>query len=150
MNTLKRHSQRQKNVKQASNAVIVFDAHAWVEYALDGPNAELVAEKLSTVKQTLTPATVLGELKEAMLRHGIPKQKMSAILHYIKNKSVIIDINAEIAEKAGEINFKHKKYVKDWGMLDSLVYAVATTRKGQVITGDPHFKNLRNVIYIGE
>lgn len=140
---------RQNNIKQTSGT-IVFDAHAWVEYALDGQNAELIAEKLSSTQQALTPATVLGELKEAMLRHNLPRQKISAILHYIRNKSTIIDINAEIAEKAGEINFKHKRCIKDWGMLDSIVYAVATTKKGQVITGDQHFKNLRNVIYIGK
>ncbi len=150
MKTLKKPSQPpQKNIKQTLNAV-VFDAHAWVEYALDSPNAELMAEKLSSAQQALTPATVLGELKEAMLRQNIPRQKISAILHYIKNKSTVIDINAEIAEKAGEINFKHKRRTKDWGMLDSIVYAVAITKKGQVITGDPHFKNLRNTIYIGK
>lgn len=150
MNTLKKPSQSaQKNSEQAAEAII-FDAHAWVEYALDSPNAELIAEKLSSAQQALTPATVLGELKEAMLRHRIPKQKISAILHYIRNKSVIINIDAEIAEKAGEINFKNKKNIKDWGMLDSIVYAVAIIKKGQVITGDLHFKNQRNVIYIGK
>ncbi|MGB9854646.1 MAG: PIN domain-containing protein [Candidatus Bathyarchaeales archaeon] len=146
---MKKPSQPQGKNKQTSNA-IVFDAHAWVEYTLDGPKAELIAEKLSSIQQALTPATVLGELKEAMLKHKIPRQKISTILHYIKNKSTIVDINAEIAEKAGEINFKNKKQIKDWGMLDSIVYAVAITKKGQVITGDPHFQNLRNVIYIGE
>jgi len=146
---LKKPSQTRKNIKQNSNT-IVFDAHAWVEYALDSPNAQFIAEKLSSAQQALTPATVIGELKEAMLRHNIQRKKISAILHYIKNKSTIVDINAEIAEKAGEINFKNKKCIKDWGMLDSIVYAVATTKKGKVITGDPHFKNLRNVIYIGK
>lgn len=149
MNTLKEPSQVQKNIKQTSEAII-FDAHAWVEYALDGHNAQLIAEKLSSAQQNFTPATVIGELKEAMLRHNIPRQKISAIIQYIKNKSTIVDINAEIAEKAGEINFKNKKRIKDWGMLDSIVYAVVATKKGKVITGDPHFKNLRNVIYIGK
>jgi predicted nucleic acid-binding protein len=85
-----------------------------------------------------------------LLKQNVPRHKISAILSYIKNKSTIINIDAEIAEKAGEINFKHKKHVKDWSMLDSLVYATAITKKAQVITGDPHFKNLRNIIYISK
>lgn len=142
-------SPNQKSTKQTENA-FVFDAYAWVEYALDGPKADVIAEKLSIAQQALTPATVLAELKEAMLKHNIPRQKISAILNYIKSKSAIINIDAEIAEKAGEINFKHKKRIKNWGILDSIVYAVTLTKKGQVITDDYHFKNLKNVIYLGE
>jgi predicted nucleic acid-binding protein len=149
MNTLKKPLPTQESTKKVKNT-IVFDAYAWVEYALDGPNADLVAEKLSMAQQAQTPATVIGELKEAMLKHNIPRQKISAILNYIKNRSTIVNIDADIAEKAGEINFKHKKQVKDWGMLDSLVYATAIIKKAQVITGDPHFRKLRNVIYIGK
>jgi predicted nucleic acid-binding protein len=149
MNTLKKPLPTRENTKKVKNT-IVFDAYAWVEYALDGPKADLVAEKLSMAQQALTPATVIGELKEAMLKHNIPRQKISAILNYIKNRGTIVNIDADIAEKAGEINFKHKKQVKDWGMLDSLVYATAIIKKAQVITGDPHFRNLPNVIYIGK
>jgi len=149
MNTLKKPLPNQENTKKVKNT-IVFDAYAWVEYALDDPNADLVAEKLSMTQQALTPATVIGELKEAMLKHNIPRKKISAILNYIKNRSTIVNIDADIAEKAGEINFKHKKQVKDWSILDSLVYATAIIKKAQIITGDPHFKNLQNVIYIGK
>jgi hypothetical protein len=83
------------------------------------------------------------------LRHHIPKPKISSILLYVKNKSTVVNIDAEIAEKAAEINFQHKKTFKGWGMLDSIVYAVTVLKKGRVITGDPHFKNLPQVTYIG-
>jgi predicted nucleic acid-binding protein len=109
----------------------VFDAHAWVEYALNGPHADMIAEKLSSARHPLTPATVIGELKEAMLRHHIPKSKISTVLLYVKNKSTVVNIDAEIAEKAAEINFQHKKTIKDWGMLDSIVYAVTILRRGR-------------------
>jgi hypothetical protein len=41
-----------------------------------------------------------------MLKHNIPRQKTSAILNYIKNRGTIVNVDADIAEKAGEINFK--------------------------------------------
>lgn len=135
--------------REETRDTVVFDAHAWVEYALNSPHADTIAEKLSSSRRPLTPATVIGELKESMLRQHIPKSKISTVLLYVKSKSTIVNVDAEIAEKAAEINFQHKKTIKDWGMLDSIVYAVTILNKGQVITGDPHFKNLPQVTYIG-
>jgi len=138
-----------ENPEETDNSV-VLDAHAWCEYALDGPYADLVSENLSSIRQPLTPASVVGELKESMLRHNVTASKISSILLYIRNKSLIVNIDAEIAEKAGDINFENKKKIQGWGMLDSIVYSVALLRKGRVVTGDPHFKNLPYVIYIGK
>jgi len=135
--------------REETRDTVVFDAHAWVEYALDSPHADIIAEKLSSSRHPLTPATVIGELKESMLRHHIPKSKISTVLLYAKSKSAIVNVDAEIAEKAAEINFQHKKIIKDWGMLNSIVYAVTILKKGQLITGDPHFKNLPQATYIG-
>jgi len=130
--------------------VVIFDAHAWCEYALDGPHAELIGKKLSSARQALTPASVLGELKESMLRHHVKTSKISSILLYVRNRSFIVNIDAEVAERAGDINFRYKKKIQGWGMLDSMVYSVTLLKKGRVITGDPHFKNLPEVIYIGK
>lgn len=135
--------------QEEQDDVVVFDACAWCEYALDGPHAELISKKLSSARQALTPASVLGELKESMLRHNIQPSKISSILQYIKNRSFIVNIDAEIAESAGDINFENKKKIQGWGMLDSMVYSVTLKKNGQVITGDTHFKNLPKVIYIG-
>jgi len=130
--------------------VVVFDAYAWCEYALDGPHAELIAKELSSVRQAFTPASVVGELKESMLRHRVKTGTISAILQYVKSKSSIVNIDAEIAERAGDLNFEYKKKIQGWGMLDSIVYSVTLLKKGRVVTGDIHFKKLPNVIYIGK
>jgi len=130
--------------------VVIFDAYAWCEYALDGSHAELIAKKLSFARQAFTPASVVGELKESMLRHHVETGTISAILQYVKNKSSIVNIDAAIAERAGDINFEYKKKIQGWGMLDSIVYSVTLLKKGRVVTGDVHFKKLPNVIYIGK
>jgi predicted nucleic acid-binding protein len=132
-----------------SNSVIIFDTYAWVEYALDSPKAEKVAHFLESASEAITPASVLAELKESMLRQGIRAPVMNHILTYIKNRTTIAAIDPTLAELAGEINFTQKKTIKNWGMLDSFVYATAKLRRGTVLTGDPHFKQLKDVIYIG-
>jgi uncharacterized protein with PIN domain len=133
----------------ADNSVIIFDAYAWVEYALDSAKAERVAELLESASEAVTPASVLAELKESMLRQGIRVPVMNRILTYIKSRTTVVGIDSTVAELAGEINFTQKKAIKNWGMLDSFVYAMAKVRRGIVLTGDPHFKQLKNVIYIG-
>ena len=149
MKTLTKPSHTKTKNREETRDAAVLDAHAWVEYALNGPHADMIAAKLSSAHHPLTPATAIGELKEAMQRQHIPKSKISTVLLYVKNKSTVVNIDAEIAEKAAETNFQHKKTIKGWGMLDSIVYAVTILKKGRVITGDPHFKNLPQVTYIG-
>ena len=131
------------------NSVIIFDAYAWVEYALGSPKAERVAELLESASEAITPASVLAELKESMLRHEIRAPVMNRILAYIKSRTTVMGIDSTVAELAGEINFTQKKAIKNWGMLDSFVYAMAKVRRGIVLTGDPHFRQLKDVIYIG-
>ncbi len=131
------------------NSVIIFDAYAWVEYALDTPKAERVAELLESASEAITPASVLAELKESMLRQAIRAPVMNRILTYIRSRTTVVAIDWIVAELAGEINFAQKRSIKNWGMLDSFVYATAKVRRGKVLTGDPHFKQLKDVVYIG-
>jgi predicted nucleic acid-binding protein len=74
---------------------------------------------------------------------------MDRIFAYVKSRTTPVEIDSTVAELAGEINFTQKRTIKDWGMMDSFVYATARARGGKVLTGDPHFKDLRDVVYIG-
>lgn len=133
---------------QLTGKPIIFDAYAWVEYAVDGPYASRVSRILADHEDIYTPATVVAELRDSMLKKGIPNTSIHQIIRFTEAKSRIVDINFEIAQLAGEINFQQKKTVKGWGMLDSFVYAVAKSRGGRVLTGDSHFKHLEDVIYL--
>jgi len=133
-----------------SRTVVVFDAYAWCEYAMDGSHADMVIETLRSAYQALTPASALAEIREALLRHRVEPGVIKDIMEFIRDKSQVVSIDADVAEKAGEVNFQMKEQVRGWGMLDSFVYAVAVLNQGQVLTGDTHFRDLPNVIYIGE
>jgi predicted nucleic acid-binding protein len=41
-----------------------------------------------------------------------------------------------------------KKEIDGWGLADSIVYATALLKKAEVVTGDEHFKKLKNVLFI--
>ena len=43
---------------------------------------------------------------------------------------------------------KMKKEIPDWGIADSIVYATGQTKKAEMVTGNEHFKKLKNVPFI--
>lgn len=55
-----------------------------------------------------------------------------------------------MAVEAGRIDVEMKKKEKGWGLAGSIVLCVARSTKGKVVTGDLHFKELDNVIFIKE
>jgi predicted nucleic acid-binding protein len=50
--------------------------------------------------------------------------------------------------ESARLNVKMRKEIDGWGLADSIVYATATIKKAEVVTGDEHFKNLKNVLFI--
>jgi predicted nucleic acid-binding protein len=127
---------------------VIFDAYAWVEYALGTEKAGKIAEYLDGEEEVYTPASVLAELKEAMLRHGVKESAAKDIMTYIRSRTVVLSIDSDLAELAGLVNFRNKKRIEGWGMLDSFVYAAAMAKSGRVLTGDPHFKGLPDVVLL--
>ena len=128
----------------------VFDTYAWVDYLAGGRGAKKVAELLDNPSGKLvTPATAVAELTERLLREGIDKSKIQQVIKFIGSKTEIYACDEEVAVRAGELNFAQKKKVKDWGMLDSLNYAIASVLHCIFVTGDPHFKDFkRDVIFL--
>lgn len=88
----------------------------------------------------------MAELKEKYLREGW--RYFDADLLFITSVTTIIPVDKEVAVSAGEINFERKKKVKDWGMSYSIVLATARKAPAKVVTGDLHFKDLKESILI--
>jgi hypothetical protein len=53
-----------------------------------------------------------------------------------------------MATEAGRIDVEMKKKQKGWGLADSIVLCLAQREKRKVVTGDLHFKELEDVIFI--
>lgn len=92
---------------------------------------------------------MFAELKEFSLKH---KENFAYVNLFIQSRSKIVPINQEVAIKAGEINYRKKRMekIKDWGVIDSIILATAQTNKAKILTGDLHFKNLKETIWIGK
>ena len=59
-----------------------------------------------------------------------------------------MSLDESIAVESANIQVRNKKEIDGWGLADSVVYATATVKKADVVTGDEHFKKLKNVVFI--
>lgn len=57
-------------------------------------------------------------------------------------------LDEKIAVESAKIDCAMKKKIKGWGLADSVVYATGLAKNAEIVTGDEHFKGLKNVIFI--
>ncbi len=130
----------------------MIDSYAWVEYLL---GSKIGARARTHIEggRGLTPSIVLSELRRWYLREieaGRRSQReMQTHCAYIEAISEVVPLDGPLALQAGEIDFLMKKRVKDWPLADSVIYATAKSRSAQLVSGDPHFESLEDVVFIG-
>ncbi len=130
----------------------VMDTYAWVEYLLGSK----VGDKAKTYVEggrAITPSIVLAELRKWYLKEietgRRSEREMQVHFAFVESKTQIIPLDAGLALKAGETDFLMKKRIRNWPLADSVIYATAKSGGSQVISGDPHFRGIDDVIFIG-
>ena len=116
---------------------VIFDSSAWIEYFAGSKKGKKVKEFLDKNENVLTLSVCLMEIKNKYIGEG---HEFENQINFICSVSSIIDINKEIALKGAEIKQKYKLYT-----VDALIYAAAQLQKATLLTGDHHFKDLKNV-----
>ena len=122
------------------NMTVTFDTSAWIEYfsgSILGRKVKLYVNKTDTI---YTPSIGLMELKNKYQRE---KKTWKSRVEFIKERSLVIDIDTDIALSAADMKLKHGLY-----SIDALVYAVAQSTKSVLITKDHHFKGLKDVMVL--
>lgn len=124
----------------------VVDAWAWVEYLIGserGSRVDKILDENGT--EVYTCAITLAEVISKVAREGRDTQAAYAML---TGNSQIINIDEELSLEAGQLHFEMRKTLKDFGLADAYVLATARTLKSKVLTGDAHFKGLKEAVFI--
>lgn len=123
----------------------LIDSYAWIEY-LDGTQkGQKVKELLIKENEIFTLVLTLTEIISQAKRKEID---VEGIYTAILNNSKIIDITSETAKSAGILHAETRKKIKDFGLVDSLLVITAKRIDAKMVTGDEHFKNFKNIIFI--
>ncbi len=133
------------------NSKYVIDAYAWIEYFRASKYGETAKEYIEGA-DSVTPSIVVAEVsrklqKEIELGNETPEGRLKR-LEFINATSQVVELDFELAVVAGKTDCDMKKKEKGWGLADSIVLCTARSLKGKVVTGDEHFRDLKEVVFI--
>ena len=124
----------------------VLDSHALIEYFKGTKNGETVRQIIEA-GNCITPSIVLAELAYKYTKENYAHFEND--LAFIETNSRIAELDGEIAKTAGKIkDAVRTKFKTNFGLADAIILATARTMNAKVVTGDYHFKQLKNVEYL--
>ena len=125
----------------------VIDSYAWIAYFMGTAAGEKAKPIIEGTEEKITPIICLAEIYAKTLK--VENQEIAESQRlFIKQKSALAPLDDLTAVESAKTHAKMKKEIADWGLADSIVYATGQTKKAEVVTGDEHFKKLKNVLFI--
>ncbi len=135
-------------------AKIVIDAYAWIELFVGSEKGVEVKQILENADEIYTPGTVLAEIARKYIREGADEKTVGARLEVIASASNIIHIDVGIALEAARCYLElatcaKKSKLNSPSLFDAVVLATGRLLKSKIVTGDKHFKNLPETLWVG-
>jgi predicted nucleic acid-binding protein len=133
----------------------VIDTYAWIEIFIGSKSGEKAKEILQKAEETYTPDVVIAEIARKYLREGMKEQTILERLTTIEETSEIIPIDKNIAFESAkcylELTEKTKtRKLKAPSLFDAIVLATARKLGAKMVTGDEHFKQINETLWIGK
>jgi predicted nucleic acid-binding protein len=123
----------------------VIDSYGWLEYFSGGKLADEYSKYIeeSAPENYFTPSIIVYEVyKKLRAAHGEEKA-IKAIAH-IQSRTTVVDLDIRLAIKGADASLE-----EELSMADALIRGAANHLGAKLVTSDPHFKGMQNVIFIG-
>jgi predicted nucleic acid-binding protein len=113
-----------------------------------------VKDILESAEEIYTPGTVLAEIARKYLREGASEKTVKARLQTISSASNIADLDVETAMEAARCHSELVAHARNLkldtpSLFDAIVLGTGRILKSKIVTGDEHFRNLPETIWIG-
>ena len=120
----------------------VLDTWVWVEYWRGNTAVRpWVEERGPLFSSTIT----FAETVRYCAIQGIDTAILLHCLDDIRTRSTVLPLDEALAISAG-----HLKNREVEGIADAIILATARAGGHQVVTGDPHFRDVEDAVYLGE
>src|SRR3989344_5719413 len=128
--------------------IYLIDTYAWVEY-INGSNKANVLRNLfpNPNSKFITMECCVSELAGFCLKKDV---NFGKILKVVKANSVVLPVLTKTWIEAAKIRFELRKEIQHFGLIDAILVSKQRELKCKIISGDTHFKGLKNVVYIGD
>ncbi len=122
---------------------VLIDSWTWIEYWKGGAYSRRAGEHIDGSETAIVSTVNLAETYYWVLKHyGEDTAEQKRIT--IARRCFLIPLDEDIAVNAAKAKRERKV-----GLADSIIIATGQTENARIVTGDPDFKGLQNVIYIG-
>ena len=115
----------------------LIDSSVWLAYLFNGQFAEF----LDSGEILLLSSLSLFEIKKKLMKGNLGNVKIDNSIDFVKKRSLIVPLDAEIAEKAVELSIE-----SDMPAIDSLIYATSLVKNAVLVTLDNDFRGLQKVL----
>lgn len=119
----------------------VVDSSGWIEFALDGPNADAFQAPLADVDHLIVPAISIFEVYRFVFRER--GRQLALTLAASMRQGRVVDLDAGLAVEAADL-----AATLGLPMADSIIYAVAQMHRATLWTQDADFRELEGVRFI--
>lgn len=119
----------------------IVDSSGWIEYFIDGANADRFAEAIENTEKLIVPAITLTEVYRWILREATESEALAAAAAMKQGKVVPLDDQLSIL--AAEISHRHKL-----PLADGIIYTTAKYHNAELITQDADMEGLPGVVYV--
>ncbi|MEW5759719.1 MAG: type II toxin-antitoxin system VapC family toxin [Candidatus Thermoplasmatota archaeon] len=123
---------------------VLIDSWAWIEYFRGSKEGKSVSATIDSDDELIVSSINIGEVYYTSLKK-IGRNSAIKQIEAIQARCRVIDINTDVIIRSAEI-----KYERKWGFADAIILATAELENAVILTGDPHFKGLHRVRYLGK
>ncbi len=124
----------------------IIDSYAWVEYFIGSKEGEILKKLFSNANNRFfTVECCLAEIHGWALKNN---QNFDNLLKIIKANSEILETSIENWIDAAKERNIQRKTQKNFGLIDSVILVKQKEINCKIISGDKHFENLKDVIFL--
>jgi predicted nucleic acid-binding protein len=118
----------------------VVDTSIWIEWLIDSPLRQAIAEAFPATMQCIVPTIVQLELDKWLTRE-VGESEADQVIAYTQN-CVVAVLDTNIALQAADLHRQYKL-----ATADAIVYATTLAYGADLLTCDAHFEGLPDVVF---
>ena len=112
-----------------------LDSSIWLDHLFN--TSKLSTEIIQSDQKLFSSILTLFEVRKRLIKLDLREDKINLAIDFIKNRSIIINLNEEIVNSAVKLSTKH-----NLAIIDSLIYSSALNVDSVFVTADNDFRGL--------
>lgn len=126
--------------------IFILDTNIWVENVIGSKKGARLQELFNHKNNKfVTMECCIAELRGYCLKNNFD---FGLLFSAVSKNSLILPVLREHWIKAAKIKHDMRKKIPNFGLIDSILLAKQEELSCKIITGDHHFKGLKNVVFI--